>query len=267
MDEVSWHMPAKQTLGPQQQDQQHRKKQDEIGEFGQQRLTEIIDEPDDDAADKRPEETACSAQNDYDERERQHILIETGINREDRGSDDARERGQSGAKRKHDGEQLRYADADHARHVGIVNTGTYHGAQSGALKKQPKRGGDHGRDNNDRQPIIREDQNAKTRKSGELRGCCHGKRIATPHDETEISRHEGQAERHQNLGELISRQPAEQQAFSERTQKSNRKSSQHRSKPEIQFYAEHADYEGGANVSAQHKERPVRQVWNPHQAE
>ena len=50
----SWHEPAEQALRPQQQHQQHGQEQHEIGKLRQQRLAEIIDEADDDAADQTP---------------------------------------------------------------------------------------------------------------------------------------------------------------------------------------------------------------------
>ena len=47
--------------------------------------------------------------------------------------------GEPCAEREHDGEQLRHADADHARHVRIVDAGADHGAEPGAVEQQPKR--------------------------------------------------------------------------------------------------------------------------------
>ena len=54
-------MPAEKSLRPQQQDQQHRKKEDEICKLRQQRLAKIVDETDNDAADERAEQAAAAA--------------------------------------------------------------------------------------------------------------------------------------------------------------------------------------------------------------
>src|SRR5262245_50708680 len=109
-------MPAKKALRPQQQDEQHRKEENEIRKLGQERLTEIVNEAHDDTADKRAEQTAGAAENDHDQRERQHVLIESGIHRQDWPADNASESSKTCAKGKDNCEQLRHADADDARH-------------------------------------------------------------------------------------------------------------------------------------------------------
>ena len=186
---------------------------DEIRKLGQERLAEIVDEADDDTADKGAEQTAGAAENDHDQRERQHVLIKPGIDRKDRPANDAGESCKTRAEREDDGEQLRHADANDARHVRIVHAGADHGAEPGAFKKKPKAdGNDHG-DHDDRQPIVRENQYAQTREAGEFRRRGDRKRVAAPYDQAEIRGHEGQAERHQHLCQLVARQTPQQQAF------------------------------------------------------
>ena len=63
-------MPAEQALRPQKQDEQHRKEKDEIREFRQERLAEIIDEAHNDAADELSEQAAGATKNDDHQRQR-----------------------------------------------------------------------------------------------------------------------------------------------------------------------------------------------------
>ena len=84
-----------------------------------------------------PSRLPVAAENHHHQRQRQHVLVEPGIHRQDRPADDAGEGGKAGAEREHDGEKLRHADADHARHVGIVDAGADHGAEPRAVEQQP----------------------------------------------------------------------------------------------------------------------------------
>ena len=111
-------------------------------------------------------------------------------------------------KGEYDREQLRHADADDPRHVRIVDAGANHGSQPGAIEEEPQTDGNDEGNDNDRQPVIRENENAETRKSGEFRRRCHRERIAAPHHETKVGGHKGQTKRHQHLGQLIARQSA-----------------------------------------------------------
>src|SRR5213079_3295060 len=99
----------------------------------QQRLTEIVDEPYHDAADERAEQAAGAAEDDHDKRERQHVLIDPWINREDGPADQAGETGKAGAESKYDREQLRDPDSDHPCHLRIVDPGADHSAKPGPL--------------------------------------------------------------------------------------------------------------------------------------
>src|SRR5262245_23597543 len=104
----SWHVPAEKALRPQQQDEQHWKEENEIRKLRQQRLTEIVDEAHDDAADKGAKQAAGAAENDDDQRERQHVLIKARIDRQDRSADDAGKSCKTRAEGKDDREQLRH---------------------------------------------------------------------------------------------------------------------------------------------------------------
>src|SRR6187549_3604340 len=67
----SCDMPAEQALRPEDQHQQHRQEQHEVGKLGQERLAEVIDEADDDAADEGAEQAAGAAEYDDDQSQRQ----------------------------------------------------------------------------------------------------------------------------------------------------------------------------------------------------
>ena len=74
-----------------------------------------------------------------------------------------RECGKSGAEGEYDGEQLRHADADDARHVRIVDAGADHGAEPGAVEEDPESDRDDDGDGDDREPVIRENASARKR--------------------------------------------------------------------------------------------------------
>src|SRR5262245_9961229 len=97
-------MPAEQTLRTQQQDEQHREKEYEVGKLWQEGLTKIVDETHYDAADERAEQAARAAEDDHDQGEGQHVLVEPGITRKDRPADNAGESRKTSAEREHDRE-------------------------------------------------------------------------------------------------------------------------------------------------------------------
>ena len=90
--------------------------------------------------DERAEQAAAAAQDDDDEGQRQHLLVETGIDREDGPADHAGEAGQPGAQAEDDGEEPRDPDADDPRHRRIVDAGADHGAEPRPLEQRPERG-------------------------------------------------------------------------------------------------------------------------------
>ena len=163
--------------------------------------------------------------------------------------------------------ELRHADADHARHVGIVDAGADHGAEPRAVEQQPEPDGDHRGDDDDRQAVHRKCHRADADKSAKPGGCGDVERVAAPHQQAEIGGHERQAERHQHLRQLIAGQAAQQQPFGQCAARGHDQRCQDRRQPEIQLKAEHAHDEGGADIGAQHEQRAVRQIRNPHQPE
>jgi hypothetical protein len=90
---------------------------------------------------------------------------------------------------------LRDADADHARHLGIIDAGAYHGAEPGAVEQQPKTNCHDDGNGDDGETIGREYQRAGADKSCELLRRRHRNRIAAPDHQAEIGGHEGNAER------------------------------------------------------------------------
>ena len=161
--------------------------------------------------------------------------------------------------------KLRHADADHARHVGIVDAGADHGAEPRAVEQQPERDGDQSRDDDDRQPVGRKHHRAEANEAAKSGGRGDVERVAAPHLQAEIGGHEGQAERHQHLRQLIAGQTAQQQPFRQCAERRHRQHSEDRRQPEIQLEAEQADDESGADIGAQHEQRAVRQIRNAHQ--
>ena len=253
--------------GGEQQDEQHRKKQDEIGKLRQECLAEIIDEADDDAADEGAEQAAGSAKDYHHKRERQHVLVEARIDRQNRSADDPRKGGKTGAEREDDCEKLRDADPNHARHVRVVDAGTDHGAEPRALEQKPQADSHNDRDHDDRQSIIRKYQYTNPGETGQLGGRCDRQRIAAPDHQAEVGGHERQSERHQHLRHLIAGEAAQKQSLGQCARHGDRKRGQQCCQPEIQLHAQHADDEGGADIGAEHEQRAVRQVRNTHQPE
>src|SRR3990167_5966007 len=60
--------PSIQSRRPERQHQDHRRKQREVRQLGHERLAEIVDHADDDAADERAFEAAHAADDHHDER-------------------------------------------------------------------------------------------------------------------------------------------------------------------------------------------------------
>src|ERR1700694_3831906 len=135
----SWHDLAEQSLRPQHQDDQHRQEQDDISKIGKHGLAEIVEKPDDETADQRAEQTAGAAENDDNERERQHVEIEARIDRKIGRTHDAGEGGKRGAKTENQSEKLRDSDADNARDRRIIDAGADHGAKPSPVDHDPER--------------------------------------------------------------------------------------------------------------------------------
>src|SRR5215831_4576210 len=89
----SQNLASEQTLWPQHKDQDHRQKQNEISKLRKKRLAEIVDESDDDAADEGTKQAPGTAQDDDDERERQHVLVDARVDRKNWSADQASEPG------------------------------------------------------------------------------------------------------------------------------------------------------------------------------
>ena len=111
--------------------------------------------------------------------------------------------GETGAEREHDGEELRHADADDPRHVGIVDAGADHGAEPRAVEQKPKREREHHGDADDGEPIKRKDGGTGAHEAGETVRRGDVDRIAAPDEQAKIGGHEGDAECHQHLRQRL----------------------------------------------------------------
>ena len=120
----------------------HRRIEREIGEFGKQRLAEIIGKPDQHGADRGAAQAAHAADDDDRESERQHFEIEAGINAEKGAADHAAERRQKRAEREDEHGDAIGVDADAARHLRVVDGGAHRGAHARFLHHQPYRDAD-----------------------------------------------------------------------------------------------------------------------------
>ena len=76
---------------------------------------------------------------------------------------------------------------------------------------------DHG-DDDDGEPVEREDQRPGAHKAGEVNRRRHRDRIAAPDHEAEIGDDEGDAERHQHLRQRLSRKLAQQETLDQRAE-------------------------------------------------
>ena len=99
----------------------------------------------------------------------------------------------------------RDADADHARHVGIVDAGADHGAEPRAVEQQPEADRNDDGNDDDGEAIVRKHERAGADKAGEAFGRRHRDRIAAPDHQAEVGDHEGNAERDQHLRQLLAR--------------------------------------------------------------
>src|SRR5574342_198608 len=89
--------PAEEPGGPDGEDQRHRSEQREVGQLGKERLAEIVEEPDEEAARHGPSQAAEPAHDDDDEGVREDLEVGSRVDAEKASTDDAAERGQRGA--------------------------------------------------------------------------------------------------------------------------------------------------------------------------
>ena len=117
----------------------HRQEQDHIRQIGQQRGAEGINGRGDETADEGSEQAADTAEDDHDQRERQHVRVQPGVGGHDGSPDHAARSGESGAETKHGGEQPRHWNAHRPRHLHVVDAGANHRAEPRALHQQMQR--------------------------------------------------------------------------------------------------------------------------------
>ncbi len=159
-----------------------------------------------------------------------------------------------------------HADADHARHVGIVDAGADHGAEPRAVEQQPEaERHDHGNDD-DRQPVMREDQRAVADETSEAVRRGDANRVAAPDHQAKIGDDEGHAERHQHLRQRLAGQLAQQEAFDQGAEGGDQNDRQQHRHPEIERHAQIAADKGGAEICPEHEQRAMRQIGDAHQA-
>src|SRR5471030_2590727 len=90
---IFWLTIALCSISPEQtgrldrEDQNHRRVEGEIGNFGKQRFAEIIGEADCERADRGAAQAAHAADDDHREGQRQHFEIEAGIDAEKGAAD------------------------------------------------------------------------------------------------------------------------------------------------------------------------------------
>src|ERR1700747_2385666 len=118
---ASYLPPPAQSLGPGTQSQPHWQEEDEISEIGHQGDTEIVDETHDETAYKGAEQASRTAEDDHDQRERQHVGVEPGIGVQDRASENAANSGEGCSQQKDRGEKAGYWNSDGTRHLHIVD--------------------------------------------------------------------------------------------------------------------------------------------------
>src|SRR5438045_1697625 len=187
------------------------KEEDHVSEVGKERLAERIEEADEVAAREGAEQIPRAAEDEDDERKRQHVHVETGIDREDGPAEDAAHSGERGAGAEHDGEEARNGDAQAARHLHVVDAGAYHRADSRPLEREPEDDAHHDRDDRHRAAVPGEEDSRHRNGAGErLRdGQRHG--IAGPDEERGISDDEGDPQGDENLRQRLAREAPEQE--------------------------------------------------------
>ena len=132
-----------------------------------------------------------------------------------------------------------HADADHPRHVGIVDAGADHGAEPRAVEQQPeRRGDDHGDDDDRRGDRCGKTSGPARTKPVRLSGDGDRDRVAAPDHQAEIGDDEGNAERDQHLRQRLAGQLAQQQALDHRAEGGDQHGRQKRGDPEIEHGAE-----------------------------
>src|ERR1700756_3662381 len=98
-------LPSEQSARAIGDDRDHRQKQNDVGEIGEQNRAEGMDERNYEAADEGSEQAAATAEDNHDQRERQHVRVEPWISRHDRPGDDTTGSGERSAETEHEREQ------------------------------------------------------------------------------------------------------------------------------------------------------------------
>ena len=169
----------------------------------------------------------------------------------------------SGAEAEHGGEELRHRDADRARHLHVVDAGADHRAEARALHQEVEPDRDHDRDPDHHQPVGRKREAGDAERLLQVRRGRDRDRVAAPDDQAEVGDDERDAERDQHLAEHVAGELAQDEALDEPAERRDDEAAQERREPEVGHDLEDAR----AEIGAEHEQRAVRQIRDPHQPE
>src|SRR6266850_2804171 len=152
------------------EDDDHRREEREVRQLRHERLAEIVEQADDDAADERAFQAAHPADDDDDKRQWEEIEIDARITAENGPTHHTAKRRQSGAGGEHEPGQQANVDTGSSRHLGIVDGRAQSRTNQRSFVQRPQQHADQGRHRNDEETINREDHLVHFQRPSQRRG-------------------------------------------------------------------------------------------------
>ena len=156
-------------------------------------------------------------------------------------------------------------DSHRARHLAVVDAGADHRAEPGPLDQEIQRDRSGDGYSHQHQPVGRKHKAEHPRRRPQVLRRRHRNQIAAPQREARVRNDERHAERDQHLSERIALQPRQHQPLEQPAERGDDQSGAERGDPEIE--AVEGAHRYRRKISAEHEERAMREVGQPHQPE
>src|SRR5574341_1336798 len=255
--------PAEQPARPGGEDDAHGAEQREVGDLREQRLAEVVGEAEDDRGQQGAAEAPHAADDHDDERVRQDLEVEPGVDAHERRADHTADAGQERPEAEDRHAEHGDVDAERLGHLRVVDGRADHRAAPRPLLEPPQHDEEDGGRPDHEEAEDGEAEAAEPDAALEVRRPPEVERVAAPDQQAEILHEQGDAHRQEHLPEIVALDRPEEHALDEHAREGHGERGGAERQVEVPGSREH----GHADVAAEQAERAVSDVDDLHHAE
>src|SRR5688572_27742188 len=260
--EPSLVLLAENSGGPEEEEDRHRSKQNEIGELGKQPAAIGVEQTDDDTAEDRAFETAETADDDDHQRKDEDVPFGAGVEREERTARDAGRAGEKRRERRNQYEQAIDVDSDRIHHFAVVYACAHDGADLCLLVENPQRHGGEDTEQDKRETVTRiVDVAGQRDRPAQIGRRLDAQIVAAPHREAHLADDEGDADGEQYLRQMIAADRADEETIDKIAEYNDREAATQNG----EFEAAGRTHHRIADIAAKQIVRAIRHVDDAHQ--